>query len=180
MRLFVALPLPEELQDRLTALGEPLPGVRWLPAENLHVTLRFIGEVEGHQARELDAELARIELPAFPVAIRGIECRGNGGKARMLWAGVKSDGELDTLQGRIEAALRRAGLPPEGRRFRPHVTLARFKANPGARLQGFLSRHGLFRCDPFRAEHFVLYSSLLTPEGSRYTAEASYPLSPPR
>jgi len=177
LRLFVALPLPEDLQERLAALGEPLPGVRWLPPENLHVTLRFIGEVEGHQAREIDAELARIEMPAFPVTVRGIECHGNGSKARMLWVGVDSDGALATLQGRVEAALRRAGVAPEGRKFRPHVTLARIKSNPGARLQSFLSRNGLFRSAPFRADHFVLYSSLLTPAGSRYTPEAHYPLS---
>jgi len=179
VRLFVALPLPEELQDRLAALGEPLPGVRWLPAENLHVTLRFIGKVEGHQAREIDAELARVESPAFPVTVRGIECHGNGGRARMLWAGIEANAALGALHGRIEAALRRAGFPPEGRKFRPHVTVARIKSNPGARLQSFLSRNGLFRGAPFQADHFVLYSSLLTPDGSRYTPEASYPLSRP-
>jgi len=177
LRLFVALPLPEDLQDRLAALAEPLPGVRWLPPENLHVTLRFIGDVEGHQAREIDAELARVEMPAFPAAMRGIECHGNGGKARMLWVGIESDGALATLQGRVEAALRRAGFPPEGRKFRPHVTLARIKSNPGARMQGFLSRNGLYRSAPFQADRFVLYSSLLSPAGARYTPEASYPLS---
>jgi len=177
LRLFVALPLPEDLQDRLAALAEPLPGVRWLPPENLHVTLRFIGDVEGHQAREIDAELARVEMPAFPAAMRGIECHGNGGKARMLWVGIESDGALATLQGRVEAALRRAGFPSEGRKFRPHVTLARIKSNPGTRMQGFLSRNGLFRSAPFQADRFVLYSSLLTPEGARYTPEASFPLS---
>lgn len=179
MRLFVALPLPEELRDRLAALAHGIPTARWLPAENLHLTLRFIGEVDGRQARDVDAALAQLRMPCFPVVLAGIDYFGNSGKARALWVGVDPNPELERLQAKIEVAVQRAGLPPEGRKFKPHVTLARFKGNPGAKLQHFLTRNALFRGEPFEADEFVLYSSFLGRDGAIHTPEASYRLIAP-
>lgn len=176
MRLFVALPLPEALRARLSALAAGLPGARWLPPENLHVTLRFIGEVDGGQARDIDAALAQLRAKSFPVTLAGVDRFGSGAKVRALWAGVEPSPGLKHLYQMIEQALHNAGLPPDGRKFKPHVTLARFKNNPGGRLPEYLAHHARFRGDTFQAEAFVLYSSFLSHTGAIYTEEAAYPL----
>ncbi|MEE8187977.1 MAG: RNA 2',3'-cyclic phosphodiesterase [Kiloniellales bacterium] len=178
MRLFVALPLPEALRAQLGAMTAGLPGARWVAPENLHVTLRFIGEADSGQARDIDAELAQVRAESFPVTLAGIDRFGSGARVRTLWAGVEANSALERLYGSIEQALQDAGLPPEGRRFKPHVTLARFKASPGARLSDYLARHAPFRAEPFQAESFVLYSSFLSQSGAIYTEEAAYPLGP--
>jgi len=178
MRLFIAIPLPATLRARLTQLQEGLPAARWVPEENLHLTLRFIGEVDGRVARDIDAALSQIHAEPFSVSLVGVD-RFGGGKPRMLWAGVETNPALVHLQAKIEQALQRAGLAPEGRKFKPHVTLARFNANPGERLYDYLSRHGLFRAAPFPVDQFVLYSSHLGHSGAIYTPEAVYSFARP-
>ncbi len=176
MRLFLAIALPEALRARLADLGRGLPGVRWLPPENLHLTLRFIGEVDRSLAEELDAALGQIRAPGFSLTLAGVGCFGAGEKVRSIWAGVETNPDLLGLQVKIEAALRRAGLPPEGRKFKPHVTLARLKGRSGVRLQDFLARGALYRGASFQVEDFVLFSSFLSQSGAIYTPEAAYPL----
>jgi len=176
MRLFVALTLPEPLLDQLSDLERGLPGARWLPAESLHLTLRFIGEVDGAQARDIDEALAAIRMPAFELTLAGVGRFGDGRKARALWAGVAANAELGRLRDKVGQALIRAGLAPERRRFKPHVTLARFNGNPGAKLQAYLADHALFRSDTVTVESFTLYSSFLSASGAIYRAEAEYEL----
>ena len=184
MRLFVALTLPEELRERLAMLESGLPGARWVPEDNFHLTLRFIGEVDGAEARDIDACLSEIDVPAFEACLVGLDTFGDGRNLRALWVGVEQPvPELLRLQAKVEKAVQRAGLAPEPRRFTPHVTLARFKRN-GPRIapdkmQAFLTQHGRFRAGPLRFEHFTLYSSVLTGDGSIYTPEADYPLERP-
>lgn len=176
MRLFVAIDLPEELRERIGAFARGIPAARWVGPENMHLTLRFIGEVDGHQAQDIDAALSQVRTPRFTLALAGVDRFGSGGKERALWVGVEDNPALMRLQAKIETALQRAGLPPEGRKFKPHVTIARFKGNPGGRLHEFLARHSLFRGEPFEVEQFVLYSSFLGHNGAIYSAEAAYPL----
>ena len=176
MRLFVAIALPEDVRDRLAALQHGVPGARWVAPENLHLTLRFIGEVDGHQAQDIDAALTGVHVPSFPLTLAGVGHFGCNAKTRSLWAGVEAGEPLKRLQAKVEQALQRAGVEPKGGKFKPHVTLARFKSNPGARLYDYLSRHALFRTQPFMAEHFVLYSSFLSQSGAIYRAEADYDL----
>lgn len=175
MRLFVALPLPDQLRDRLAALGEGLPGARWVAPENLHITLRFLGELDGREASDVDAALAGIDVERFSVSLVGVDCFGDR-KPRSLWVGVESNPALTRLQAKIEKAIQRAGLPPERRKFKPHVTLARFTSHPGERLSAYVIRHALFRAAPFPVDHFVLYSSFLSHNGAIYSPEATYPL----
>ncbi len=179
MRLFVALPLPETLREHLAALQHGLPSARWVATENLHLTLRFIGEVDGRQARDIDAALAQVRFARFPVTLCGVGPFGEGKKLRALWVGVDPNPELERLYHKLEQALRSAGLPPEGRKFKPHVTLARFKGGPGRRLHGYLARNALFRGETFEAREFVLYSSFLSQSGAIHTPEAVYALAPP-
>ncbi len=178
MRLFVAIALPEDLRARLSRMQQGVPAARWVDPDNLHLTLRFVGEADGGQAHDLDAALAQVRAARFDVTLAGVDRFGQGRKSRALWVGVAPAPELDRLRRRVEQAVQAAGFAPEGRKFKPHVTLARFKGDPGYRLHDFLACHTAFRATPFPAREFVLYSSLLTPAGAIYTPEAAYPLSP--
>jgi len=178
MRLFVALSLPEGIQQSLSGLANGLPGARWVKPENLHLTLRFLGEVDNLAAADVDDALAKIRSPGFDLGLNGIGHFGEGRKLRALWVGVDANAELMRLQEKIEQALIRLGLPPEPRKFKPHITLARFKSNPGARLQAYLTDHNLVRAGPIAIDSFELYSSFTSADGPIYRVEASYPLEP--
>lgn len=180
MRLFVAIALPEDIRDRLAALQSGVPGARWVAPENLHLTLRFIGEVDGRQASDIDAALTAVNTPSFPLTLAGIDSFGAGNKVRSLWARAEPSEPLKRLQAKVEQALQRAGQAAEGRKFKPHVTLARFSGGTAnARIYDYLSRQALFRAPPFEVSEFVLYSSFLSQSGAIYRAEAEYDLSRP-
>ncbi len=179
MRLFLALSLPEPLRERLVALCTGLPGARWVTPENLHLTLRFIGEVDGSQARDLDAALAQVRAARLAVVLAGVDRFGSRRKLRALWVGVEPNPELEHLYRKLDQAAQSAGLPPEGRKFKPHVTLARFKGDPGHRLLDYLAHHATFRAEAFEAREFTLYASFLGQAGAIHTPEALYPLTPP-
>jgi 2'-5' RNA ligase len=176
MRLFVALSLPDDLRDRLGSLACGLPGARWVAPESLHLTLRFIGEVGGHEAEDIDAALSGIHFPRFPLTLAGLGEFGDDRRLRSVWVGVDPNEQLERLQAKVEKAVQRAGQPPEKRKFKPHVTLARFKSHPGDRLQNYFSQQSLFRAAPFQVTDFTLYSSYLSHEGAIYSPEAVYPL----
>ncbi len=178
MRLFVALTLPEDVRRRLAGLANGLPGARWVKPENLHLTLRFLGEVDNLAAADVDDALAKIQCPGFDLSLNVIGHFGEGRKLRALWVGVEANADLMRLQEKIEQALIRAGLAPEPRKFKPHITLARFKSNPRERLQTYLADHSLLRAGPIAMESFELYSSFTSADGPIYRVEASYPLEP--
>ena len=176
MRLFVALSLPETLRSRLCGLCNGLPGARWVAPDNLHLTLRFIGEVDGRDAEDIDAALSGIHFPRFALTLSGVGEFGDGRRLRSVWVGVEANEMLERLQSKVEQALQRAGQPPEKRKFKPHVTLARFKSHPGGRLESYFAERSLFRCPPFEVTAFTLYSSYLAHEGAIHSPEADYPL----
>jgi 2'-5' RNA ligase len=177
MRLFVALDLPWPLRERLSMLpGAGIPGARWVPAENMHLTLRFIGETPGYRAEDIDNALAALRARSFAVTLAGVGTFAKGGRSTSLWVGVERNPQLDHLQNKIETALQRCGLEPERRRFQPHVTLARLDNAAESKLAAFVQAHNLFRAEPVPVEHFTLFSSQLGKEQSVYTAEVEYPL----
>jgi RNA 2',3'-cyclic 3'-phosphodiesterase len=176
MRLFVALDLPWELREALAALAGGLTGARWVPPENHHLTLRFVGEVTPHVAEEVDAALAAIRMRPFTLALSGVGLFDRAGRASSLWAGVARCEQLDHLQNKIETALRRAGLPGERRRFQPHVTLARVDGVPEPALAAWVQGHNLLRTEPVPVTSFTLFSSQLSKEQPVYTAEVDYAL----
>ncbi|MBC7905323.1 MAG: RNA 2',3'-cyclic phosphodiesterase [Rhodospirillaceae bacterium] len=178
MRLFVGLGLPPEVALRLTSLGGGIPGGRWVEARNLHITLRFIGEVEDGLARELHDELATLRLSAFALALDGFGTFGRSAPNH-LWAGVEKVPELLHLQAKVETMVARLGLPPEGRKYTPHVTLARFKGAPVARVQDFIARNSPFQAGPWPVEHFTMFRSFLGHGGAEYDPIAEYPLELP-
>lgn len=176
MRLFVALDLPWELKQRLAVLCGGITGARWVPVENFHLTLRFIGDADPVQAEEIDLALASVRAPRFPLDLTGIGTFGKADRVVTLWAGVARTEALEHLHGKIETALRRAGMEPERRRFIPHITLARLDQAAEAKVAAFIQAKNLFRAAPAVMDHFTLFSSHLHPDGAIYTPEAEYRL----
>ncbi len=176
MRLFVGIALPASVTDRLAGLASGLPNARWVAAENQHLTLRFIGEVDGGAMRDIATALAQVHGPPLSLALDGLGVFGSLRNARTLWAGVTPCPALDALQARIETALVAMGLEPEHRKFNAHVTVARLKGATAGRLGQYLSANGMFRTEPFAADAFHLYSSALTQKGAMYRIESSYAL----
>ncbi|HEX4157107.1 MAG TPA: RNA 2',3'-cyclic phosphodiesterase [Rhizomicrobium sp.] len=175
MRLFVALALPDAIAEGLLLLQGGVPGARWSQREQLHLTLRFIGEVDGRDAAAIDDALSSIRAPRFALELKGVGEFG-GRNPRALWAGVRDDAAVQHLRRKIETALQRIGLPAEERKFSPHITLARLRAAPRERVITFLATHALYASAPFEANSFILYSSQMSPNGSLYRPERSYAL----
>lgn len=177
MRLFVALDLPQEVKVRLAAMCGGIPGVRWVKPENYHLTLRFIGEVPGYMAEELDIALANIRAKPFELSLSGLGTFEKSGRVQSMHVTAERTPGLAHLQAKIETALQRAGLPPERKKFAPHVTLARTDGSAAVpKLVGFMQAHNLFRSEPVMVEHFVLFSSRLGKEQAVYTPEVEYAL----
>ncbi|MDZ4735597.1 MAG: RNA 2',3'-cyclic phosphodiesterase [Rhodospirillaceae bacterium] len=175
MRMFVALPVPERTREELAYLCCGLPGARWVHAENFHITLRFLGEIDGGTAEDVDTALAGIHAPEFDIEIADVGCFANGRNVRSVWAGVKPTLALVHLHDKVESAVVRAGLDPDGKRFTPHVTLTRSKVSLGD-ARAWLVRNSLFRAIPFEATHFTLFRSFIGGEGAIYRAESEYAL----
>ena len=175
MRLFVAIAVPQTVAEQLLMIQAGVPGARWSTREQLHLTLRFIGEVDGRDAASIDEMLAAIAAPKFTLQLKGAGEFG-GKTPRALWAGVAPNEALTHLQRKIETALQRIGLEAEKRKFTPHVTLAYLKSAPRERVMDFVIQHALYASVPFEVREFILYSSHLSPDGSLYVPERSYAL----
>jgi len=175
IRLFVALALPDDVAQGLLMLESGVPGARWSTREQLHLTLRFIGDVEEGDARAIDETLSGISAPRFTLELKGVGVFG-GKNPRALWVGVAPNEALVHLQRKIESVMQRLGFPAEERKFTPHVTLARLRAAPTERVIDYVAGHSLYRSGPFETNAFILYSSRLTPNGSIYAAERDYSL----
>ena len=174
MRLFAAIVPPEPTRRALAGLAGGLPGARWTPEENFHLTLRFIGEVDGESAEAFAEALAGVSGERFLLSLTTLGAFG-GARPRLVWAGPEDGAAVAALRGRVNAALARAGLAPESRKFAPHVTLARMKAaRPNAVADWLQSRAG-FRAPDFAVEGFSLMSSRLGGAQPVYREEVRYP-----
>jgi 2'-5' RNA ligase len=175
MRLFVGLAIPDLAAEGLMLLQGGVPGARWVTREQLHLTLRFIGEVDGRRLSDIEDALGSMPARGFAIELHGLGTFGSR-EPRQLWAGVRPNEALMHLQRKIETALQRIGLPAEPRKFTPHVTIAKLKAARRDRLMEFIQAHALYASAPFEVNAFLLYRSTLTPNGSLYTVERDYPL----
>src|SRR5215210_9338532 len=174
-RLFVAVRPPEEIRDRLIDAMADSPELRWVGDDQLHLTLRFIGEVERPLADDVALALGAIRFPRFELAVAGVGMfeRRNGGA---LWAGVQPREPLAALAAKVERACVNAGLGPERRAFHPHITLARFKRDGAPAAQAFLERNRALATPPFAVANFILYESRLSRHGAHYEEVASFPI----
>ena len=175
IRLFVGLPLDPGLAGTLAAMEAGIPGARWVEARNLHLTLRFIGDIDEAAAREIHDALATLSLPRFALTLAGFGLFGTR-KPHTLWAGVTRDEALERVQAKVESAVVHAGQPSEPRKFFPHVTLARLNNAPPSRLQDFITGNSPFHAGPHPVDHFTLFRSHLSRNGAEYEAVAEYPL----
>lgn len=174
-RLFVAVDLPDEVTAQLERLCIGLPAIRWLGPDQLHLTLRFIGEVEHALFYEVGEALASISLRPFELRLKGLGLFPHRGAPHTLWVGVDEAAELGQLKRRVDRVLEEAGVAPERRKFTPHVTIGRFREPPPQpRLASFIEGRALFRSEPFLVTGFALYSSVLRPEGALHIREARY------
>ncbi len=173
-RLFVAIDLPDEVRERIASLDGTVPGGRWVPREQLHLTLRFIGEVDEEGFRGIKSVLEGVRGAPFVLTLAKVGHFPPGRRPRVLWVGIEGCAALLELQQRVEAALAGAGIIPEERRFSPHITVARLKETSAETVTAFEERHAAFRAGPVSVTEFHLYSSSLTRAGAIHTREASY------
>ena len=176
IRLFVAIDFPEEIKEMLGRLCYGLPGARWVSENQLHLTLRLIGEVDGGMFRDVRDSLADIKADPLTLVLQGTGFFPPRKKPRVLWVGLEKNELLIRLRNSVERKLTTLGLKPESRKFSPHITLARLKNTPDSKVSQFMSSNNLFNTPPFPVREFHLYSSFLTPKGAIHQREASYPL----
>lgn len=175
-RLFIAIDLPEKLQGQVSSLFYGLPGARWTPAAQLHLTLRFIGEVDGHLFRQIIDTLETVSFSPFALQFADLGTFPPRRHPNILWVGVRSNDALRQFQRRLETRLVKLGLEPEHRKFHPHLTIARLPPTTSlAKLADYLALNGSFRLPSFTVEAFHLYSSQLTRQGADHQIEATFP-----
>ena len=178
-RVFVAIDLPERIKEELSTISYALPGAKWIDGENLHLTLQFIGEVDGLVLEELKTSLVRVHSSAFPLHLQGLGYFSRRKTPSVLWISVDCQTSVVNLQKKIKNSLFPLGLKLDHSKFSPHITLARLKDTPIVRLQNYLYEFGLFKTSSFMVHDFSLISSQLTPKGAKYTIESNFNLSAP-
>lgn len=177
LRLFVALRPPAAIRERLLGAMGGVPGARWQADEQLHLTLRFIGEVEARTAEDVAAALAGVHAPAPSVALAGVGRFGDRRRGGALWAGLAPHDALARLHRKVDQACVRAGLPPEGRAYLPHITLARLSRGAGGpEVDRWLADTAALASPPFPLCHLILYQSRLGRDGAHYDALMRWPL----
>ncbi len=177
MRLFIAIDLPDHLRSHVQSIcPATLAGAKWLPMEQFHLTLRFIGDVEADRFQQIQQTLTQIARPTFNLSLKGVGVFPNLHRPRVLWVGLDVGPALLELQKDIEARLVELGIPAEDRPFSPHLTLARFKFSNAHQVAKYLEEQGTFCSEPFTVGQFILYSSLLTPKGALHKKEVIFNL----
>ena len=174
-RLFTGLEIPPVIAQSLGMMRGGLPGARWIDPENYHLTLRFIGDIDDALARDIAGLLGREQRAPFELRIDGLTSFG-GRKPRALVATIAPVPQLMELQAEQERLLQRLGLEPEGRRYTPHVTLARLRDSSSRQVADYLAARGHYRSPSFQVSRFVLFSSRSSVGGGPYVVEADYPL----
>ena len=174
-RLFTGLEIPRGIATELSMLRGGLSGARWIDVENYHLTLRFIGDIDERTASDVYSALERVRRPPLIVTIDGLSIFG-GDKPRAIVAKARAEPPIVELQAEHERVMRRIGIPPEPRKFVPHVTLARLRRASAMAVADYLGARGYFPGRSFEANRFVLFSSRASTGGGPYVVEAAYPL----
>lgn len=174
-RLFVAIEIPNQIKKDLARFPRELPIARWVPENQLHLTLRFIGEVGPREFGAIKAALSKLTFPRFSLQLRGMGHFPPGRHPRVLWVGMEANEILNQLYGAVELSLTDAGIPPEDRPFSPHLTLARLKDTPPGRVLAFEEKYQSISYPPFEVCEAILFSSVLGKEGAVHTRELVVP-----
>lgn len=176
MRLFVAIELPDDLKTALGRLRTDVPGARWVPPEQLHLTLAFLGEVEEETVGKLGERLSLIHTPPFQLSFSGTGCFPNRRRPRVLWAGLEPHPRLLHLAAGVHGAVLACGIPQEERPFSPHITLARFKVPASRETGNFLDQHQKTDLPHLSVQEFTLFQSKLTSQGAVHTPIRNFAL----
>ena len=179
IRLFVGIPIAPAISQLLSSLGGTVPGARAVPEDQIHLTLRFIGEVEPSALVDIKQSLQGLESNSLTLSIRGTGHFPPRGQPRVLWAGIDPAGDVIILRNRVNNRLSLCGIKPEQRKYHPHVTLARLKTASPKRVAGFLAANSVLESPPFVVDRVLLYSSTLHPAGAIHRVEGVYPLAGP-
>ena len=172
LRLFIGITLPEEIKDSIERICFGIPKVNWIKKENLHLTIKFIGEVET-DVLGISEVLKKIEFNPFDIQLKSVGVFKSKFQS-VLWAGVENNPELEKLNQKINSNLNQLGIPSEKQSFHPHITLARLKEVNWNKVNHYLDEFKLFETVPFAINEFQLFSSVLSPKGSIYTVEESF------
>ena len=175
-RLFIAVDLPDAIKKNLESMFFGIPGARWVALDQLHLTVRFIGDVDGSLFLDIKSALVETRISPFNIQLKGVGHFPPRGAPRVIWVGIEKSEPLQLLRKKIDGTLLKIGVKPEKRKFSPHITLARLKNTPPQKVANFLSGNGLFSQEPFQIDDFKLYSSTLTPKGAIHKVEKIYPL----
>lgn len=180
MRLFIAIDLPDDLKINIGRLwADTIPGARWVPVEQIHLTLSFLGEVEESAVEPLTEKLAHIHVPAFDLRCGGTGCFPTRHRPRVLWIGVEQEPHLYDLAAKVRAAVLACGIPQEDRHFSPHLTLARLKMKPSSEFDAFLDKHKDLKVPPIHVREFTLFQSQLNWQGAVHVPIKHFPLAAP-
>jgi 2'-5' RNA ligase len=174
-RLFVAIRPPEHVRDLLMDAMDGSPDFRWQSDDQLHLTFKFMGEVERPVADDLADALANVRSPPFEIRIAGVG-RFDQTNAGALWAGVTPREPVAALAAKIDRACLAAGIAPERRAFHPHITLARWKGRCSHEAAAFIERNAGLSSEPFAVDGFCRFESRLSRHGAQYEEAAAYPL----
>ncbi len=174
IRLFTALEVPDDVAECLMATQSGIHGAHWVTRENLHVTLRFIGQVDEAMADEVDTALAHLKTKPFRLQVTGLNSFGDAKRARSVWAGLEPSSQLTNLNAKIERLFQGLGLRADKRKFTPHITLGRVSDVSNREVADWIERKGQLICPDFEVTRLVLFSSQTRAEGAIYTPERYY------
>jgi RNA 2',3'-cyclic 3'-phosphodiesterase len=172
-RLFVAIRPPRSIRELLLATMGGISGARWQSDDQIHLTLRFLGEVDRHRAGDIHAALGTIHHPSLEIALNGLGTFGRRDQPETVWAGVTPHEPLKRLHQKVDQAIARIGIPPDQRAYLPHITVARLKRSSGS-VRDLLEASGGLKSPQFRIDRFALFESQLTPEGAVYSEVERY------
>jgi len=175
-RLFIAVDLPDTIKKNLETMSFGIPGARWVAPDQIHLTVRFIGDVDGALFHDIKNSLEEVIVSPFDLQLKGVGHFPPRGTPRVIWVGLELSESLQILRKKINTALLKIEVEPERRKFSPHITIARLKNTPIQKIANFLSGNGLFSQAPFQVSDFKLYSSILTPKGAIHKVERMYSL----
>jgi 2'-5' RNA ligase len=175
-RIFLALRIDDITRALLSGLGGQVSGARPVADDQLHLTLRFIGDVDGATFLDIREQLWELSAKPILLSICGVGHFPPRGKPRILWAGVEPSGELIILRNKVNRILSLCNISPEQRKYHPHITLARLKTSSPHRVAQFLCQNSLLRTPAFTVDQLTLFSSILSPKGAVHTIEEEYPL----